>query len=158
MWLSCSMTGLSYVVVGCQAVVAITFVAAAVGKLRDRTEFRRTLTAALGLPWSRTGAPAIAVAVAEAVTALAVVALPAVGLALAALLLVAFTAVLVSMIRRQVRVPCRCFGASNRPPGAVHLVRNAILFAVAATGTALAVTGSGPRAELPAAALAAGVG
>ena len=149
---------MSYLLVGCQAVVTVVFAAASVSKLRCRAEFRRTLMSALKMPLPRTGVMGWAVVVAEATTALAVVAVPAVGFVLGAVLLAGFTAVIVSMMRRRVRTPCRCFGAGERPPGAVHLVRNAVLFATAAAGGGFAVTGAGPRADLPAAVVAAAVG
>ncbi|HET8660815.1 MAG TPA: MauE/DoxX family redox-associated membrane protein [Micromonosporaceae bacterium] len=151
-------TDVSYIVVGCQAVLAVTFATAAAGKLRRPAGFRRTLTAALHIRWPRTAVVATVVAVGEAATALAVAVVPAAGFVLAAALLVGFTAVLVSMIRRGLAVPCRCFGASERPPGAAHIVRNAVLFAVAAAGGALALTGTGPRAGAPAWLLAALLG
>ncbi|GLF99549.1 MauE/DoxX family redox-associated membrane protein [Streptomyces yaizuensis] len=78
------------------------------------------------------------------------------GLALAAVLLAAFTALAVSAARGGNRVPCRCFGRTTTPLGAVHAVRNAVLLAVAVTGlVATALPGWSPGAGDPVAALTA---
>jgi uncharacterized membrane protein YphA (DoxX/SURF4 family) len=51
----------------------------------------------------------------------------------AGVLLIAFTAVIVRRIRDGSRPPCACFGArSRRPLGALHVVRNLGLLALAA--------------------------
>src|SRR5215207_6312552 len=51
----------------------------------------------------------------------------------AAALLLAFTVVIVRRIRDGSRPPCSCFGArSTRPLGAIHVLRNLGLLAVAA--------------------------
>ncbi len=50
----------------------------------------------------------------------------------AAVLLVAFTALIAVRLRQGRRPPCACFGAwSTRPIGALDLVRNAVLLALA---------------------------
>jgi len=43
-------------------------------------------------------------------------------------------------VRRGNTAPCRCFGASSTPLGPRHLVRNALLLAVAAAGLAGVLT------------------
>ena len=55
---------------------------------------------------------------------------------LAAVLLLLFTAVIVRANLRH--LPCACFGgnASNTPPGASAIVRNAVLIALAVLATA----------------------
>ncbi len=58
----------------------------------------------------------------------------------AVVLLAAFTGALTLSLRRGDRMPCRCFGATSAPLGAAHVVRNAVLLLVAATGAAAAVT------------------
>ena len=50
----------------------------------------------------------------------------------AACLLVAFTVLIVVQLRAGRRPPCACFGAwSAKPIGVAHIVRNAVLFALA---------------------------
>jgi hypothetical protein len=129
--------------------VAVTFAYSAATKVAGRAayaDFRGWLGSAAGVPRSL-AAPAAAVTIAlEAVAAWAVLvpALAPAGFAVAAVLLAAFSAGVHSMVRRRVTVPCRCFGTGHRPPGPAHLVRNAILFAVAASGLALTAAGAGP--------------
>jgi hypothetical protein len=51
-------------------------------------------------------------------------------------LLGCLTIAIVLVIRRGAAVPCRCFGASETPVGAPHVVRNLILVAAALLGLA----------------------
>lgn len=58
------------------------------------------------------------------------------GFVLAILLCVVFGLMIELSVRRGIRVPCPCFGASADFLNRRHLVRNGILVAVAATGLA----------------------
>jgi hypothetical protein len=73
----------------------------------------------------------------------------AAGFAVALGLLSAFTATTVIALRRGARPPCRCFGMSEIPLGARHVVRDCALAAVAGVGLAAALQG-GQRAVDPA--------
>ncbi|GAA4084301.1 hypothetical protein HNR30_002301 [Nonomuraea soli] len=77
------------------------------------------------------------------------------GYVLAAGCLAAFSVVILVELRRPVRAPCRCFGASAVPLGAAHLVRNTLLAALVAAG--LAVRHAHEPAHPAGVALAAGV-
>ncbi|WP_067811949.1 MauE/DoxX family redox-associated membrane protein [Actinomadura kijaniata] len=129
--------------IGCQAAVAVAFAGSALAKVAGRAayaDFRRWLARTVRVPaWA---AP-LAVA-AEAGTAVAVLvpATAAFGFGAALALLAVFTAALASMIRRRVRVPCRCFGAGRRPPGPVQVARNGALALVAAVGGVSAAAGA----------------
>ncbi|XRQ09049.1 MauE/DoxX family redox-associated membrane protein [Actinomadura welshii] len=147
-----------YLTAGCQAAVAVTFARSFAAKAAGRAAFagfRRWLAGAVRVPGPLAGPAAGAAVAAEAGTAAALLASPLVpalapaGFLAAALLLAVFTAAVVSMIRRRVRVPCRCFGAGGRPPGAPHVVRNLVLLAVAGCGAAAALAGDGPPAQPP---------
>jgi hypothetical protein len=152
-----------YLTIGCQAVVAVAFARSCAAKAAGRAafaDFRRWLSGAVRVP-APLAAPAAAGAVAaEAATAAALLVPPLVpaGFLAAALLLAGFTAAVVSMIRRRVRVPCRCFGAGRRPPGVPHVARNLVLLAAAACGAVTAVAGDGPPPFDAAAVLAAVAG
>ncbi|GGV19915.1 hypothetical protein GCM10010495_38750 [Kitasatospora herbaricolor] len=91
-------------------------------------------------------AGAVVAAEAAVVLALAVPATVPVGLALATALLAPFTLLALAAARRGSGTPCRCFGRSTTPLGAVHAVRNAALLAVALAG----LVASGPLASTPA--------
>lgn len=153
----------SSLTVACQATVAVTFAASAVGKLNGRqayAAFRSWLSTAAGIPSHLAGHAAVAVVVAEVATAAVMVVprlVPA-GFALAALLLAAFTVGVVSMVRRRVRTPCRCFGSGRRPPGAWHVARNVTLLAVATAGGGMSLAGTEPPAAVPEIVLAAVAG
>jgi hypothetical protein len=67
------------------------------------------------------------------------------GFTLALLLLLLFTGALVSVVARDLSVPCSCFGASERPVSRIALVRNAGLIVCSATGLFAALVG----AEVP---------
>jgi hypothetical protein len=127
----------------CRAAIAVVLAAAAVGKLASPTTRRELATtmAAMGLPHAiATPLGAGAVAMAEAITVVALAFAPRAGYVLAVALVAGFTLGLVSALRRRAAVACHCFGAAAGPIGARHLVRNALLLAIAATG-ALAPTG-----------------
>ncbi|SEG59413.1 hypothetical protein SAMN04489712_10767 [Thermomonospora echinospora] len=152
----------SCLTVGCQAVVAVTFARSCAAKAGRAAfaDFRRWLTTGVRIPPSAAAPLAVAAVAAEGVTAVAVLVSPLApaGFAAAAVLLGVFTAVTVSMIRRRVRVPCRCFGAGRRPPGAPHLARNVVLLLAAAVGGVTALTGTGPPPLGPVPVLAAVAG
>jgi hypothetical protein len=81
------------------------------------------------------GPLSIAVPLAEVACALGLIVAPVVGAIGALFLLVAFTAVLVSVIRRGVPLGCACFGAvsaePDRPVSWASLARNGGLIALA---------------------------
>jgi hypothetical protein len=143
--------------------VAITFAASAAAKVAGGTayrDFRHWLSASAGVPASLAAVLAAVTVVVEAATAAAMLVAPAVlaGFVMATLLLAVFTAALLSMIRRRVRAPCRCFGAGRHPPGAPHVVRNVLLFVVAGGGGAMALVGGGPPPVDPVSVLTAVAG
>ena len=70
---------------------------------------------------------AAVVVAAEAADVILLPVLPVVGLLLAAALLLAFGAAALAAVARGVKAPCRCFGASVRPLGRSHAVRNGAL-------------------------------
>ncbi len=111
---------------------------AAVAKLRSPVA-TETDFASLGLPNPRFWA--MAVPVAELLTAAVLIALPGWGGVLAFGLLAAFTANLALVIRSGRVASCACFGGTSAAPvSARHLVRNAVLLAMAL----LAATFDGP--------------
>jgi hypothetical protein len=136
------------------AAVVVAFGMSAAAKLADPGAFRRSLPATLGVAPLRANRLAPAVVAAElAVLPPLVVGVwwaPAalVGFALAGALLVAFTAALLSMIRRGVTEPCHCFGAQDSPPGRLDLVRNGLLVAAAVAGLVVAAV-AGPVVGSP---------
>ncbi len=85
---------------------------------------------ALGVGRSR--ALPLVVAVAEAVTALALIIRPPLGAVLAAGLLVAFTAVVTWALAAERHVSCGCFGPLSREPvSSVTVLRNGVLLMLA---------------------------
>lgn len=138
------------------AVLALVLVWAGSAKLRDR---ERTASGfrAIGVP--APGVLAIAVPLAELVTAVLLVAVPRIGGLAALVMLTAFSLFLVTRIRTGAAVGCGCFGsARERPPSLVELVRNAGLatLAVAATATPRAVVPALPDAVVVATVVAVG--
>jgi len=151
---------MSFVVLTCCLVVAVVLVLSAVGKVSTvaaRSAFAASTRHLLPRRLRRVATPEV-VASSELAVAVAVTvpATATVGLAAALVAFLAFTGVLVGAVRRDVREPCRCFGASSRPVGAVHVARNAGLVGVCLAALAGLGTGSA-RAPLvdPAGVLAA---
>jgi hypothetical protein len=146
------------------AVIIVVFGVSAATKLRRRDSYASYVA---GLGESRLVAgraltvTAAVLAAGEALVALcAVVAavflvaahrapagLPMVGLAAAVVLTGILTVGVAMVLRRGTRARCACFGSSAaRPLGPPHLVRNAVMLAVAIIGLAASVAGT---ADIP---------
>jgi uncharacterized membrane protein YphA (DoxX/SURF4 family) len=150
-----------YLALACRSAVGVVFLVSGSGKLRSRPAFRAFVSwlAALPVPLVRSQ-PRAAAAVIGAAEALIVVlvALPWTvrpGLALAAVVLAVFTAGTWLVVVRGADAPCQCFGVSASPLGWRHVVRDALLGAVAVAGAAAAGSGG---ARPAAAALSLGAG
>lgn len=113
--------------------------------------------AALGLPGA--AALAVAVPVAEVVTAVALVTFPPLGGAAALVLLGLFTAFLTSRLRDGGTVDCACFGSARAEPlTAAALLRNGLLMAAAGVAGLAGVRGVPPPEAIVAAGTAAVIG
>lgn len=149
---------MGYVELSCRWLLGLVFTVALVSKARDPRGFAASVRRLAPLPelpgwvptrWlptrlreqphrSLAGMPAVIVAALEAALVL-LLALPApaavtCGLALALVLDGAFAVGVLAALRRGERTPCHCFGASEQPLGARHLVRDLVLAGVAALG------------------------
>ena len=147
---------------GLITVLWLVFAVSTVGKLAAWRGFVASLRPLGLLPGRLVPATAVAVATAELTVLLGlsvavagmfdlVPAGPVVrlgGPVVAAALLGVLTGGIALAVRRGTSAPCACFGASTRPLGGRHLVRNAILLLVAAGAL---VTPAGPA--VPAGAL-----
>ncbi|MET9419434.1 MULTISPECIES: MauE/DoxX family redox-associated membrane protein [unclassified Streptomyces] len=139
---------MTYLLLGCRALLLVVFLVAVAGKTRSRAAFAEFTSSvvALRLLSRRTSAAAAAtvVVVELATTALLVVPATAViGLALAVALLLAFSTGIVLALRRgDGTASCRCFGASATPLGRIHVVRNLALAVVGGAGLVTGVTAS----------------
>lgn len=148
---------MAYVVLGGRVLIAVVFAVSAFGKLRSRSSYRAFAAWLAGLPvLPARGRTAAAPVMAAAETAIVLLlALPwtvQAGLLAAAATLAVFTVGTLVVLRRGVREPCQCFGASTVPIGARHVVRNAalgVVAVVAASGpAAAAMRGSGVALSL----------
>ncbi|MEU6370065.1 MauE/DoxX family redox-associated membrane protein [Streptomyces sp. NPDC046931] len=131
----------------CRILLVVVFAVAVVSKLRSADAFGafvRSVQGLAALSPHRSRAVARVVAGAE-VAGVVLLVLPSrmamVGFALVGCLLGAFALAMAASLRRGVRVPCRCFGASTRSTGPLQLVRNGFLMAVAAGGAVGTVHG-----------------
>ena len=122
-------------------VLAIVFAWAGGAKFTDR-EGTADAFGSLGL--RRPSDLALVVPILELFVAIELIAMPLVGAYLALFMLVAFTVVLVSVVRRDVPVACACFGSvSTKPAEPVSwrsLLRNAVLIVLALIAAAGAPT------------------
>jgi hypothetical protein len=146
---------LMYLALACRCAIGVVFLVSVCGKLRSRPAFRAFVSwlAVLPVPLvrSRPGAAAAVMAAAEALIVI-LFALPWTvrpGLALAAVVLAAFTVGTWLAVARGTDAPCQCFGASTSPLGRRHVIRDALLGAVAIAGAAAA----GPGGARPATAV-----
>lgn len=160
-----------YLLLGCCLCLAFVFGLSAASKTR-RAAFREFAESAGPLQILPTGLrspAAVAVVAAEvALTGALLVGAGAAftpslrfvataGLVLAVLLLLSFTTVIALTLRRGIRKPCKCFGATTTPLGRAHVVRNGLLLAAAVAGLVAGATGTA-TAEPAGAAVAAVVG
>ncbi|MBO3737440.1 MauE/DoxX family redox-associated membrane protein [Actinoplanes flavus] len=137
-----------------------------ISKLRSRAGFTAFAGAVVdfGLAPRHRARPVAAAAVAAEMIVVAALFRPSgatVGLALAAALFAVFTVALATAVRRGSRAGCHCFGASSAPVSRRHVLRAALLCAVATgalAGPADPLTGlTGPQALAAAAVAAIGV-
>ena len=140
---------MAYTAVACQCVIGLVFAVSGISKVVGRTAFAE-FAASVGtlarvpLRW-RTPVAGLVVALELAIPVALLTSAAAVALLLAAGLMVAFSAAVWSALRRRTATRCRCFGSTDAPLGPPHLVRNGLLFTVAALGAALLLTGpTGP--------------
>ncbi|MBT2500067.1 hypothetical protein J7E25_13310 [Agromyces sp. ISL-38] len=125
------------------AIIAGTFIASALSKLRSRSAWSGFVKSidALELPVLRlasiaTGVVASGVVGFELAIAVFVI-IPRTsvyGLSLALILLTAFCAVILFAIRNKRTAECRCFGVTGQPLGPVHIARNLLIMSIAACG------------------------
>lgn len=107
------------------ALLAVVFLWAAFAKVSDRRQVTRDF-AAMGLPVPV--AALVAVVGAELLTAALLVVRPRWGAVASIALLVAFSGVLIRVLRSGRQIRCGCFGANHREPvSVVEVARNAAL-------------------------------
>ncbi|MBA6440345.1 MauE/DoxX family redox-associated membrane protein [Streptomyces sp. GMR22] len=146
---------MSYLAIGIRCLIGGVFLAAFLSKARGLPAFRAFVASIHGmrvLP-PRLVTPAAVLVTAGEAAVCALVAAPfssvaaVVGCAAATALLMTFTTAIALAVRRGVRQPCRCFGASDTPLGTLHLARNTALTCLAGVGTL--VTTAATRAAGP---------
>ncbi|MFL6076546.1 MAG: MauE/DoxX family redox-associated membrane protein [Mycobacteriales bacterium] len=142
-----------YLPLAIRCLIGTVFAVAAVSKVAGRAAFDQFAGSVRGwpLPAALPARPVAAVVVAGefAVCLLLGLGATTVGYAAALVLLAGFSVAVAWALVGGVRAPCRCFGASAAPLGPRHLVRNAVLAAVAAVGLVIGVTGTVPTGRQP---------
>jgi hypothetical protein len=129
-----------YMALACRCLIGLVFAVSAFSKVRSAAAFRDFSSWLNGLPLPATrGRPAAAVLAGTEVAIVALLLLPfgwtaRAGLTLAAVTLAVFAAGTLLAVRRGVRAPCQCFGASSRPLGMRHAARDVLMCAAAAAG------------------------
>jgi len=124
---------MSYLALGCRALLVLVFAAAVTGKARDPRGFVASVTGLRLLP-SRWSPVVAAGAVAAEVGVVVALLLGRAGFAAATVLLLALTGVVAVAVARRTAGACRCFGRTGQPLGRRHVARNVVLLAVAVTG------------------------
>ncbi len=133
----------------CCWLLGVVFIVSAVSKLRSSTAFA-AFTGSVGdmslVPHALARPIALVVPIGEVLAAVLLL-IPATtfaGAVTALVLLTVFTTAITLVLRRGRVASCRCFGASERPFGSRHLVRNALLIAVALAAAATSASAPGP--------------
>lgn len=122
---------LALVGLACRTVLVIVFAVALASKVHSRNNFR-----AFADSLSALGARRLAgIVVAAEAAVVVLLALPTVwGFIVAIGLLAVFIAGIVRVVQGKRKVNCRCFGAGGAELNGSHVVRNALLVAVATVG------------------------
>jgi len=128
----------------CRVAIALVFALAFAGKIRDIRAFQEAVVDFRLLPsnWSRKLAVVFLamefLACAWVVSGLLLLA----GFLLATGLLMLFSAGLLTVIRRRMKITCNCFGWTDRRVSGYDLVRNAVLILCSLSGAWASVTAS----------------
>lgn len=134
---------MDYLVLGCRFLIGALFLVAAGGKILRPAARAALAVLVSGITGTTRGRPVVAAVICAEAAVVVLIALPGtarLGLAAAAALLAAFAVAIGVGLRRGVGAPCPCFGTTGAPLGAAHLVRNALLTAIALTGALAAQT------------------
>jgi len=135
---------MSAVDIACRGMLVLVFLASAIGKLGNFGGFVAAVRQLRLVPggWPR---PVARMVVAAEAAAAGLLVLPssfaAAGFVLVILLCAMFAVVIELSVRREIQVPCPCFGGSADLLNRRHLLRNAVLAAVAVVGLAGIQTG-----------------
>lgn len=126
-----------YLIVFSRLVIGITFAMSVVGKLRDFSAFKasvenfRLLPKALVLPVAILG-------ILFEITVILFIVLGnqflLIGFGIALMLLLIFTIALISLLIRNIKVSCNCFGKTKDPVSGYDVVRNIVFIACALAG------------------------
>lgn len=150
---------MEYLVVGARALLGLVFLVSVAGKAAGRSAFAAFVGSvrSLGVVPPVLVRPVARTVIAGEGAVCVLMAVPArggvtAGFVVAAALLTAFTVGIAAAVRRGAIAPCRCFGPSPTPLGIPHIVRNAVLCAIAVAGV-LAV----PADARPGGAVVAGI-
>ncbi len=142
--------------------VGTVFAVSVIAKVSSLDAWRSYSSWVAGLPLKPLhgrAAPALLSGVDAAVVVLVAIPVsPPIGLAAGAAMSMALTLGLAMAVHRGSRQPCHCFGSSSEPLGTLHVVRNALLLVLAATGAACAIVGVRAPAPGPAEAALAVIG
>ncbi|MDP9844058.1 MauE/DoxX family redox-associated membrane protein [Streptosporangium lutulentum] len=145
-----------YLIITCRMLLIGVFVIALAGKVRGRAAFDGFVASIVSLrvlpgAWSAVAAHVLVGAEAAVVVLLALPSTVPLGFVTATGMLVVMTAGILIALRRGQRTPCRCFGASAKPLGRVHVVRNIALAVAGGAGfTAGGVVGGAGSSPHPA--------
>lgn len=128
------------IVLFCRVVLIVVFIHSAIGKILSMSKWRSTIED-FGLSSPRiSGWISIAVVVVEMLSAGLLVVGRSVllsGFILSAALLVAFTGILIHVIKSSTLISCNCFGQSDRPTTFWDVVRNLTLILLCVIGLVL---------------------
>lgn len=135
-------SSVQYVMIVCRGFIGIVFLVAVLNKISSRAAFRDFVQSVQDMVPSPKPIAPLVVAAELAIVLLLVTPSRTAGLAgfvLAGLLLVGFVGGIVRAMSVGNTRPCRCFGRSAKPLGRQHVIRNALLIAVAALGAVASV-------------------
>lgn len=140
-----------YLLAFCRVVIGFVFTFSGLGKVRDVPQFVRSIAQFDILPQPVRMSSAVLVIVCECAVALAMLiggSLVRIGFVLAVVLLVMFSVVLLSTLRRRISVSCNCFGANKQVVSFVDVGRNVCLIVCACGGYAVSFATGGEQIGL----------
>lgn len=141
----------SFILIFCRVTIGLVFALSSLSKVRNISEFKRTIQGFQLLQPRMSGSAALLFLCGEfSVVLLIAIGGPVLfyGFALALFLLFLFCFALASVLRRQLRIACNCFGSSEKPVTSTDLWRNAGFILCATGGCGILVWGREAQANL----------
>ena len=123
----------------CEVAIGVLFTLSSLPKLKNFTQYVNTIRRFRLVPEALVRAITALVLMLELLVILFLFVSPIVAFGIASILLIIFSIVLLTVLHRDIQVPCNCFGASSYSVSVIDLVRNIGFLTCSTTGIWLSI-------------------